>query len=312
MKQTFAVIILVMLVIFGTFYFFIPTNNSVQVSQSMKVTPTIVQRMVGDHNYRKKWLPAEGKIVSPKEYLLDNCSFIFTTDMTLNNVVTVKYNDRRANSFLITLPQGNNSTASLNFTFSDTINGLARFSNYFSNKKIESATKKLLLALQNFTNDLVNVYGVEMKNAILKDSTLITIKSSSKQYPGIAEIYGKIDLLKLYAVQNDAKQTAPPMLNIYKENDSAYNFMVALPVDKLLEGTGEILAKRMLAGGNILESAEIKGGIKTVDYYLKELENFRADNAAISPAIPYQSLITDRQKETDTAKWITKLYFPVF
>jgi hypothetical protein len=28
-------------------------------------------------------------------------------------------------------------------------------------------------------------------------------------------------------------------------------------------------------------------------------------------AIPFQSLITDRVKEPDTAKWITKLYAPV-
>jgi hypothetical protein len=29
-------------------------------------------------------------------------------------------------------------------------------------------------------------------------------------------------------------------------------------------------------------------------------------------AIPYQSLVTDRMKEPDTMKWLTRLYVPVF
>jgi len=28
-------------------------------------------------------------------------------------------------------------------------------------------------------------------------------------------------------------------------------------------------------------------------------------------AIPFQMLITDRTKETDSTKWITRLYYPV-
>jgi hypothetical protein len=31
-----------------------------------------------------------------------------------------------------------------------------------------------------------------------------------------------------------------------------------------------------------------------------------------TPAIPYQSIITNRLTETDTTKWITKIYQPIF
>jgi hypothetical protein len=42
------------------------------------------------------------------------------------------------------------------------------------------------------------------------------------------------------------------------------------------------------------------------------MKNYVEDNKKTSPAIPYQSLITNRLTETDTTKWVTKLYYPVF
>ena len=41
-------------------------------------------------------------------------------------------------------------------------------------------------------------------------------------------------------------------------------------------------------------------------------ENYRSDYTILSPAIPYQLMITDRIKESDTTKWVTKFYYPIF
>ena len=100
------------------------------------------------------------------------------------------------------------------------------------------------------------------------------------------------------------------MLNVMK-TDNSYVAMTAIPVDRELPATNEFASKFMLKGGNILE-AEIKGGPFTIERSFNELENYRADHKYTSPAIPFQSLVTDRAREKDTAKWITKLYYPVF
>ena len=63
--------------------------------------------------------------------------------------------------------------------------------------------------------------------------------------------------------------------------------------------------------GNIL-TGEVKGGVYVVTQAEQELKNFVTDFRRMSPAIPYQSLITNRMQETDTAKWITRLYYPIF
>ena len=63
--------------------------------------------------------------------------------------------------------------------------------------------------------------------------------------------------------------------------------------------------------GNIL-TGEVKGGTYTINQAEMELKNFVTDFKRISPAIPYQSLITNRLQEKDTTKWITKLYYPIY
>ena len=63
--------------------------------------------------------------------------------------------------------------------------------------------------------------------------------------------------------------------------------------------------------GNILVS-EIKGGDYSAREALREMHQFMTDNNMSSPAIPFQSLVTNRMEEPDTLKWITKIYYPVF
>ena len=43
--------------------------------------------------------------------------------------------------------------------------------------------------------------------------------------------------------------------------------------------------------------------LKANDYFL--------DSKRASPAIPYELMVTDRSAETDTAKWVTRLYYPI-
>ena len=99
------------------------------------------------------------------------------------------------------------------------------------------------------------------------------------------------------------------MLNI--RYDSGYfKTMVAIPVNKVLPGNDSFLLKR-LEPGKILV-ARVKGGLYTTSEALREMEIYKEDNHLMSPAIPFESLITNRLEEPDTSKWVTKIYYPVF
>jgi hypothetical protein len=67
----------------------------------------------------------------------------------------------------------------------------------------------------------------------------------------------------------------------------------------------------VLKGGNTLE-AEFKGGPEATLKAFELFDTYKNDMGYTAPAIPYQLLVTDRAKEADTTKWVTKFYYPVF
>jgi hypothetical protein len=86
--------------------------------------------------------------------------------------------------------------------------------------------------------------------------------------------------------------------------------MVAIPTKTDLPSEGNFSLKKMVLG-NIL-MAEVKGGMYTILKGEEEMTNYVNDYKKTAPAIPFQSLVTNRLVETDTSKWITRLYYPIF
>ena len=66
----------------------------------------------------------------------------------------------------------------------------------------------------------------------------------------------------------------------------------------------------MVKNGNILV-VEVRGDQQTINEAIKQIEKYITDYQRSIIAIPFQSLITDRSKESDSTKWITKIYYPV-
>jgi len=90
-----------------------------------------------------------------------------------------------------------------------------------------------------------------------------------------------------------------------------FEAMTAIATDIKLKDNNEFASKMLLRGGNLLEG-EINGGQATIRKAFYEYENYIKDYEKTAPAIPYELIITDRTKERDTAKWITRLCYPVF
>jgi hypothetical protein len=62
--------------------------------------------------------------------------------------------------------------------------------------------------------------------------------------------------------------------------------------------------------GDILVT-EVRGGPHHIKKGLQQLEYYLNDYQRTSPAIPFESLITDRSIQPDTAQWVTRIYYPV-
>jgi effector-binding domain-containing protein len=132
----------------------------------------------------------------------------------------------------------------------------------------------------------------------------------TKKYPSQQEYYNLIKKLQDYIATNGASPANYPMLNIAEIDSNNFVTTVAIPVNKVLPDTGPIVFKKMFPG-NIL-TAEVKGGVHAIEEGFRQLNHYVSDYQLVLPAIPFQSLITDRLVEADTSKWMTKLYYPIY
>lgn len=177
-------------------------------------------------------------------------------------------------------------------------------------KGIDADMNSVLEKIQAFYSNEDNVYGFHIQKTVVADSNYMFTTIRTKTYPSTEQIYGSVDKLKHYIQLNNAQPTGFPMLNIYRDSDSTYFTKLALPVDKKLKNSGDIQYRWMLKGGNILVT-EVRGGPYSIDSAFSELQNYVQDHHRTAPAIPFQSMITNRRTEPDTNKWVTKLYWPV-
>lgn len=187
-------------------------------------------------------------------------------------------------------------------------NPISRINNYIEAGRIKGNMKGILKSFISYLENREKVYGIKIENEKVKDTMLISTRTFTKDYPSIQTIYSSIESLQTFIKTLQAKETNYPMLHVDKTPDG-YSVMVAIPVNKLIESKGKYVFKRMVPG-NILVT-EVKGGTFRVQEASEQMENFVKDYEFISPAIPFESLVTDRLKEKDTSKWITKIYYPV-
>ncbi|MCR8560251.1 GyrI-like domain-containing protein [Mucilaginibacter sp. BJC16-A38] len=189
-------------------------------------------------------------------------------------------------------------------------NPFIRLKQYMSISAKEKNTDQLLQHLKQFLEDDKNVYHLAVKVSQVKDTIVVTNKLALKQLPDLQQVYQLVDGLKQLIVKQGAIEVAPPMLNIHQSAQNEFDVMVGIPINKEIKTSGTV-AIHKLVPGNILE-AEVKGGPNTINASINKLEAYKKDHNLVSPAMPYQSLITNRMAEKDTGKWVTKLYCPIF
>ena len=173
----------------------------------------------------------------------------------------------------------------------------------------KQAVDTILGAFKGYVEDPARLYGVKFFRTMTSDSTLVAIIYPSPVYPGVQEVYQKIDSLRQYIALQGAKEINAPMLNVTQLGASGYSVSVAISVNRTLPGRGNIVPKRFVPW-KMLEG-EVHGGIYSVERAFREMWNFKADYNLQIMAMPYQSMITDRRQESDTLKWVTIVCAPI-
>lgn len=309
MKKWTGIVSLVVITIIIGLYFLVPASGNFTYQTAANCTETAVARQLNNKSKWELWWPGQKK--SETTYRYKNYDYKIEK-LLLNGVeVTVSNDEDSLKGMLQFMFYGTDSTefqwtSSYNFS----TNPIRRFGQYIESGKIKNNVKDLLEDIKEYFDRQENIYGMKIVKQKVTESSMISVKQAFSHYPSTEEIYSLIDSVEKYIKEKGGEESSHPMLNVHTDGDGIYETMVAVPTKTELPSEGNFKLKKMVLG-NIL-MAEIKGGIYTVMKGEEELTNYVNDYKKIAPAIPFQSLVTNRLLEKDTSKWITQLYYPIF
>lgn len=313
MKKWALLLLVIIGLLFTSAYIFFPTEITSSHIEEFNCSINSVNRFLIKENHWEKWWPGtvEHDDVSGKN--------IYDYNGDQYTIIEKKYNafvlQTKAPQF--TLESGiffipttlDTVRAEWKYSLKTSSNPVYRINLYWQTKKIDKNIANIMKSMKAFLDKPENVYGIHIDEMIVKDTILVTTNFLSPQYPSTEIIYNHIQGIKSYISANHAEETNSPMLHVV-DDSGLYKVQVAIPVSKTIPGTTMYPIKRMVPGKILV--AEVKGGVNTANQALKQLGMYMSDFHLSSPAIPFESLITNRMQETDTSKWITKIYYPVF
>jgi hypothetical protein len=293
-------------------FFTISSENKVQDAILVKANFNNIYRQIFIKENWSNWLV---KDANKNSFIIKECEFSFLKSPNENVVVVQLKNDKQQVQayYQFTQLAFDSILVKSEAIVKAKTNWITdKISAYFFAKKVDNALKEFIAVFKSFAEDKKQFYGLTAALTKLPDSCMIAKKAFTANYPTTYQIYKEIEVLQQYALANNAIAIKPPMLNVKQLQPFGFEFMVSLPVNKRLAGKGDILFKQMLPYGNYLESDSIIGDQKRVDSLFISFENYKNDYNFTSPAIPFQSLVTNRLLVKDSTKWVTKFYFPVF
>lgn len=303
MKKTLLALIGILILLVIGVYVFIPSKIDVSSVVKMRAPVNGVYRCITNEALQNKCMHQTDNSISKK---------ITAADPFLNKLtISLYYNNDSIKTAMSLLDLASDSMAvQWKFTMPAGINTFERISAYNNAVKLKKEMDNMLEQLKLFASKEENIYGFQINESTTKDSLLISTKAKLTHYPETNDIYKLVNQLKNYAAKSGAQITNYPMYNITKINNDTLRLMVALPVNKKIKQTDSISIIKMVQGRFL--TGEVRGGNETIKNALMQMQYYFTEHDRTPMAITFNYLVTDRQQQPDTARWITKIYAPVF
>lgn len=312
MKKFAAGLLLLFVAIIAWVYLYIPSKIAIKSNAVIKTPTAALHRLLLNNHRAAAWWPgnvADGE--NEKKYVLNGSAYSFKNNniSLLPVIISNRFLQLETALYLISL-----ADTAVRVEWIDTIpvpgRPVKRIQTFFAARSIQHDLDVVLRSLTEYCSQTKNMYGFDVHNLLITDSTFIAISDTIRQYPAPPLIYKHIDALKKYAEEHKAELTNHPILNIDDADGLGYALKVAIPLNKALPPRQNIYPQRMPPGVKIL-MAEIKGGAAAAANGYGQLIQYARDRHLGIPGKPFYALVTDRRNEPDTAKWITRIYCPV-
>jgi len=291
-------------------YLFIPNriivNDNIIVNQS----GTAVTRGFVQIQYWDKWMPHEAieghSFILSKGKLEINASFIASVKANYTN------DDFTAGVTFSAIDAGKDSTLMRYEAEVDNrhLSPITRIQNYVAAQQLKATLKHILSAASSYYSSTKGIYGFEIKESKVKDSTLVSTYKTFADTPTIAQQYALIQILRDHIQKYNGIIHGDPMVNITRISNQEVYTQVAIPLAADIPVAANVQIKKMVLG-NILET-KVLGGQRVINAAFEANAAYLSDHLRSSPAIPFVMYHTNRLAEKDEKKWESTIYYPVF
>lgn len=295
-------------------YLYIPSIIRKSMMAIAPAPPAAAQVALLDESHWKNWWPyyeADSSQSSNGTFFYNGHPFRAGKKFVSGIELISDHAGDSTKGLLLFIPHGRDSVRiTWELMVKSSMNPITRILQNKRSKQLQKDMGVILQKIATYVSQSENIYGIKVAHRKLSDSLLLMTRTNLPQDPTLANVYRLVDQLQAYAVKTGATAVNAPMLHVRQADRNEVEVMVALPINKVVNSAGPIEFKRMFPG-NILIT-EVQGGPYTINKAFQQLQQYAYDNQYTSPAIPFESLVTDRSKESDTTKWVTRIYYPVF
>ncbi len=313
-KWLFFLLAVIILFSIGT-YIFIPAKISISSTAFVKTTDLGAERFVLDETSWRKWwnysdsLSRKNVFIGP--FIYNGDKYHVTEKFYKSVDINISHNAESLNSKLLIVPLALDSTGiEWKTELSSGNDPFTKFTKYLDARKIKKNMDQVLASLGGFLSKIENVYGINIEKNHLKDTLYVTAKTELTHYPSTEELYNHIKKIQAYVTKKGVQQSGSPIFNVTQMDNNRYQVMAGIPVNQFLEEADGYSSKNMVKGSFMI--SEVVGGNYAVDKAAENLQQYFLDYRKTSMAMNFTMLVTDRLLQPDSAKWITKLYRPVY
>lgn len=308
MKRWFGIVIGLLIIALAAFYLFVPGTIHISSIKTVNSSMQTGLRYLSNDSNWAKWWPGETEAGG---FTFHGNQYSLKRKMFQSFEVEVKHGEERMLTSIVLLPLRRDSfEVEWKATFTSGWSPTLRLAGYNQSRSLEDDLHNLLSAFGKYVSDTKNTYGQHIEETQVKDSIILVSAMTISHYPTPDELYARIAKMKKYVEEKNATETNFPMLNVDSVKGNYY-VRIGIPVDREIDVAGSGYTIKRMVLGKILVS-DITGGPYTVEHAIDKMEDYMADFGRRSPAIPYESLVTNRAEQRDTLQWKTRVYYPVY
>ena len=299
MRKIIGSILAILILSLAAVYLLIPNQISINGRQMVYQPTSSVIRAMTQTSKWSEWMP--------KEIDLKATSSLVATIQTELNQDGIKV------PVEFSIENGENKNSIIGFETSmdnSQWSPIARVQYFIFAKAIQNKLDKVLAAASNYYNYSKGVYGFDIVETKVKDSSYLAIDQTLTDTPSLVQIYQMVDQLTAYINTQNGKVKGDPMVNITKVEANEVYIQVAIPLEKDILVNGGFSIKKMVLG-NLL-SVKVQGDQAKVNEAFEATKQYINDKQKYSPAIPFVIYNTNRLLEKDPSLWVSTINYPIY